>query len=169
MGNAHTDTIAVTHMDSPVGPLTLVATTTGLRRISFGTFDAEELARDLHADLTPDSTNLERARRELEEYFAGTRTAFGIPLDLRTGSAFVVDVLTAMGAIPYGSRRSYAELAEESGHAGAARAVGSACRRNPLPLVIPCHRVVSAGGGVGSYAGGTQAKRWLLDLEAAHA
>lgn len=169
MGNAHTETIAVTHMDSPVGPLTLVATTTGLRRISFGTLEAEGLAADLHADLTEDFAHLERARRELEEYFVGMRTAFDVDLDLRTDTAFLADVLTAMSAIAYGSRLSYSELAEESGHPGAVRAVGSACRRNPLPLVIPCHRVVRADGTPGNYAGGTEAKRWLLDLEAAHA
>lgn len=159
-------TTAVGHMDSPVGPLTVVASGTGLRQILFGALDAQTLTDRLHGDVREDPRHLDPILRELGEYFAGTRRTFDVALDLHTDTPFLADVLTAMQHIPYGQRWSYVELAREAGHPGAVRATGSACRRNPLPLVIPCHRVVRSDGSIGNYAGGTEAKRWLLDLEA---
>jgi methylated-DNA-[protein]-cysteine S-methyltransferase len=107
---------------------------------------------------------LARATRQLEEYFAGTRTEFDIPIDLR-GTPFQRQVWTALAEIPYGKTVSYAELAEMVGRPGACRAVGQANGSNPIPIVLPCHRVVGSGGGIGGYGGGLDMKRRLLELE----
>ena len=110
---------------------------------------------------------LDPAARQLEEYFAGRRTAFDLPLDLRLSAGFRRDVLTHLREIGYGTTASYAALAAAAGSPRAVRAVGTACATNPLPVVVPCHRVVRSDGALGSYVGGVAAKRTLLDLEAA--
>ena len=108
---------------------------------------------------------LEAAAREIEEYFARRRTAFDLPLDLRLSTGFRRTVLTHLPDIGYGRTASYAALAAAVGHPRAARAVGTACATNPLPLVVPCHRVVRSDGSVGQYGGGPQVKKALLALE----
>jgi methylated-DNA-[protein]-cysteine S-methyltransferase len=102
--------------------------------------------------------------RELVEYLAGARRKFDFPIDLR-GTPFEMEVWTALQNIPYGSTVTYGELATRLGRPGAARAVGSANGRNPIPIVVPCHRVIAAGGKLGGYGGGLTLKRQLLDLE----
>lgn len=169
MEDRDTTGIAVGHIGSPVGPLTLAASGTGLRAVVFGTIDAEELAAHLGTRTVDAPRRLEAAEAQLGEYFRGERRDFHLDLDLDADTEFLRRVLTAMARIPYGHTLSYSELAREAGSPGAVRAVGSACRRNPLPLVIPCHRVVRSDGSVGNYAGGTEAKRWLLRLETDHA
>ncbi len=109
---------------------------------------------------------LRTAAAQLEEYFSGTRTSFSLPLAPR-GTAFQLDVWKALADIPYGVTTTYGELARRVGRPGAARAVGQANGANPLPIVVPCHRVVAADGGLGGYAGGADTKRRLLALEGA--
>src|SRR5699024_8400442 len=109
---------------------------------------------------------LDAAARELEEYFAGRRRSFDLPLDLRLTRGFRRQVVEQLPTIAYGSTASYAELARRAGSARAMRAVGSACATNPLPVVLPCHRVLRADGSIGGYRGGPEAKRMLLALEA---
>jgi len=107
------------------------------------------------------------AARQLEEYFSGHRTAFDLPLDLRLSGGFRRDVLTRLREVAYGTTASYASLAAAAGSPRAVRAVGTACATNPLPVVVPCHRVVRSDGALGGYVGGAEAKRTLLTLEAA--
>ena len=107
---------------------------------------------------------LAAAARQLAEYFAGTRTKFDLPL-LATGTGFQRSVWDALAAIPYGERASYAQIAADVGRPRAGRAVGAACRGNPLPIVVPCHRVIGSDGSLTGYAGGTQIKKGLLELE----
>lgn len=107
---------------------------------------------------------LSEAARQVNEYLSGRRTSFDLPLSIG-GTEFQMDVMEAVEEIPYGEVRTYAEISEDLGHPGAYRAVGTACARNPLPLIIPCHRVVPSSGGIGNYAGGSSLKRRLLELE----
>jgi len=117
-------------------------------------------------DGSPDGARpaIREAASQLAEYFARTRRAFQLPLDLR-GTPFQLAVWNALLRIPYGETRSYGQLAVELGHAGAARAVGTANGSNPVSIIVPCHRVIAAGGGLGGYGGGLARKRFLLDLE----
>lgn len=108
----------------------------------------------------------ERVRRQLLEYFAGERTVFEVPLDWGDGGGFRRVVQKALLDIAYGRTESYGELAARVGNAGAVRAVGTACATNPLPIIVPCHRVVRSDGSLGNYAGGVEMKRWLLAHEA---
>jgi methylated-DNA-[protein]-cysteine S-methyltransferase len=108
---------------------------------------------------------LDATARELDEYFAGTRRAFDVPLDRRLSSGFRAAVLAHLAEIGYGHTESYAQVAAAAGNARAVRAVGSACATNPLPVVVPCHRVVRSDGSWGGYVGGPEAKRALLTLE----
>ncbi|NJC89210.1 MAG: methylated-DNA--[protein]-cysteine S-methyltransferase [Desulfuromonas sp.] len=110
---------------------------------------------------------IKQAAAELEEYFAGLRKTFDVPLDLPGWPPFSATVLQALRAVPYGETVSYGELAVRAGSPRAARAVGQVMAANPLPIIIPCHRVVAAGGGEGGYSGGggVQTKRWLLEME----
>lgn len=154
--------------DSPVGPLLLAATPGGLCRIAYDPEPEtalEELARDFGARVLRSPRPLAPARRELEEYFEGRRRDFGLPLDLRPVPAFQRLVLRELARVPYGSTATYGSLAERLGKPRAARAVGGALNRNPLPIVLPCHRVVGAGGGLVGYGGGLERKRALLALE----
>jgi len=115
-------------------------------------------------DWLPDTGGLHNVRQELEEYFSGTRREFTFPLDMQ-GTAFELRVWQALRDIPYGERRSYSDIARAVGVPKGARAVGGANSRNPLPLVVPCHRVCAQDGGLGGFAGGLECKRFLLDLE----
>lgn len=163
--------IAFRTVDSPIGALLLAATPDGLIRLAFETegHDAvlEKLAEQLSPRILRAPARLDPAARQLDEYFSGTRTTFDLPLDLRLSHGFRRAVLEHLRVIGYGHRESYAEVAAAVGNPKAVRAVGSACARNPLPVVVPCHRVVRSDGTIGQYLGGTDAKVALLALEAA--
>ncbi|GAA1564144.1 methylated-DNA--[protein]-cysteine S-methyltransferase [Kribbella sancticallisti] len=145
-------------IDSPIGDLSLAVTDDGLCRLRFGAVDAgPALERD---DL------LIAAQEQLKAYFAGELTAFDLPLAAPGGSEFERAVWQQLLRIPYGEMRTYGEVAKAVGDAGAARAVGVACNRNPIAVVVPCHRVVGAGGKMVGFGGGIPLKRHLLELEA---
>lgn len=158
-------------LDTPVGCLLLAATPVGLVRIAFAGQDHDRVLEDLAGRVGPrilaDARALDPVVRELDEYFAGTRTRFDLPLDQRLSTGFRAAVLAQLPHIDYGRTASYAQVAQAAGHPRAVRAVGTACGANPLPIVVPCHRVVRADGTPGGYAGGPQAKRVLLALEGA--
>ena len=157
-------------IDSPVGTLLLAATLKGLVRIAYASqghdLVLEGLARDVSPRILRAPARLDRAAREIEEYFAGQRRTFDVPLDLRLSRGFRRTVLSHLSAIGYGKSASYAAVAKASGNPKAVRAVGSACAQNPLPVVVPCHRVVRSDGTIGQYVGGIEAKEILLTLEA---
>lgn len=161
--------IAYRTFDSPIGTLLLAATDEGLIRVAFTNegHDAvlEALARDVSPRVLRAPARLDPAARELDEYFGRRRRAFDVPLDLRLSHGFRRDVLAALRRIDYGSTASYAEVAAATGHPRAMRAVGSACRTNPLPIVVPCHRVIRSDGSEGNYAGGVAVKHALLTME----
>jgi methylated-DNA-[protein]-cysteine S-methyltransferase len=163
--------VAVRTIDSPVGPLLLAATPRGLVRIAYDREGMDTVLQRLASMISPRvlaaPRRLENAARQLDEYFSGRRRVFEVPLDLRLASGFRSTVLGYLSGIPYGRTQSYAEVAMGTGHSGAVRAVGSACAANPLPLVIPCHRVVRSDGSLGGYLGGLKIKKALLELEAA--
>ena len=163
--------VAYRTMDSPVGTLLLAATPTGVVRIAFDQQGHDAALAALASQVSPRvlhaPARLDPLVRELEEYFAGTRRTFDLPLDRRLASGFRAEVLAHLPEIGYGSTASYAAVARLAGNPGAVRAVGTACARNPLPIVVPCHRVVRSDGTPGQYAGGGEAKLALLALEAA--
>ena len=154
-------------VDSPVGELFVAATDRGLCRIAYFPERAEdEVSRNIGRRLlrTPLDSVLNRVRRELAEYFEGRRHDFDLPLDLRV-APFHSDVLRELARVPYGHTTTYGTLAAQSGHPKAARAVGTVMNRNPIPIVLPCHRVVGATGALVGYAGGLERKVKLLRLE----
>ena len=152
-------------VESPIGPLHVARTDRGLCRISFWGDDwEEELARGFGVRVL--RTPLDEVRRELDEYFEGRRQTFDLPLDLRV-APFYEAVLRELARVPYGSTETYGGLARKVGHPTAARAVGTVMNRNPIPIVLPCHRVVGANGSLTGYAGGLDVKRRLLQLEGA--
>jgi methylated-DNA-[protein]-cysteine S-methyltransferase len=163
--------IAYTTVDSPVGKLLLAATPRGLVRVAYDIEDHDGvldlLARKLSPRVLRAPKRLEAAARELEEYFAGQRQVFDLPLDRSLSSGFRQLVQLRLPEIGYGQTRSYGQVAELVGNPKAVRAVGTACATNPLPVVVPCHRVLPASGAPGRYVGGTGAKLTLLNLEAA--
>jgi methylated-DNA-[protein]-cysteine S-methyltransferase len=163
--------IAYRTVDSPLGMLLLAATDHGLVRVAYAIEDHERVLEDLatrvSARVLQAPARLDHAAREIDEYLAGRRTAFDLPLDFRLSSGFRRTVLDHLPDIAYGTTASYATVAAAAGHPKAVRAVGSACARNPLPIVVPCHRVVRSDGSIGQYAGGSEAKRTLLSLEGA--
>lgn len=149
---------------SPIGALTLTGDEAGLQ----GIFFADARAEALRASCVEDDRPLEAAVCQLEEYFAGRRTAFALSFSAR-GTAFQRRVWRALSDIPFGSTCSYAEIARRVGAPSAARAVGAANGKNPLPIVVPCHRVIGADGSLTGFGGGMERKRWLLDFEASRA
>jgi methylated-DNA-[protein]-cysteine S-methyltransferase len=154
--------------DTPVGPLLVAVTEQGLCRISFDPDperEAEELARAFGVRVLRTSRPTEPVKRELEEYFAGRRREFDLPIDLRGRSEFSRLVLEQLARVPYGEVTTYGSLAARSGRPRAARAVGTIMNRNPIPIVLPCHRVVGSTGSLVGYGGGLERKRRLLDLE----
>ncbi|MDR3661555.1 MAG: methylated-DNA--[protein]-cysteine S-methyltransferase [Mycobacterium sp.] len=163
--------IAYRTVDSPVGPLLLAATEQGLLRVAYAREDHDTVLAQLAEKISPRilraPARLDTAARELEEYFTRTRRTFDLPLDWRLAAGFRSTVLHHLPEIGYGRTASYATVAALAGSPKAVRAVGTACAKNPLPVVIPCHRVVRSDGAMGGYLGGTEAKRLLLDLEAA--
>ena len=163
--------VAVTTVDTPVGPLLLAATSEGLVRVAYATEDHDAVLQSLADRISPRvlraPARLDAAVRQLDEYFAGRRTSFDLPLDLRLSAGFRRAVLTHLPEVHYGTTASYAVVAAAAGSPRAVRAVGTACATNPLPVVVPCHRVVRSDGALGNYVGGVEAKRTLLTLEAA--
>ena len=152
-------------VDSPIGELHVATTERGLCRISFwGNGWEEELARQFGVRVL--RSPLDDVRRELDEYFAGTRRVFDLPLDLRV-APFHADVLAQLARVPYGQTETYGALAAQAGRPKAARAVGTVMNRNPIPIVLPCHRIVGANGSLTGYAGGLDVKLQLLQLEGA--
>lgn len=161
--------VAYRTVDTPLGPLLLAGTARGLARVAFERegFDAvlEALAARISSRVLEAPRRLDRAASELEEYFAGRRRAFDLPLDFALSSGFRRDVQRYLPHIGYGLTRSYREVAGLVGSPRASRAVGTACATNPLPVVVPCHRVLRADGSLGGYVGGLDAKSALLALE----
>ena len=156
--------------DTPIGPLTLAATSAGVVRIGFSHEDLvlDELASEVSPRVVRLPARLDEVRRELEEYFAGRRRSFEVPVDRRLSRGYRRTVLEALSRdVPYGQTVSYKELAERTGNPKASRAVGSAMATNPIPIVVPCHRVLRSGGALGGYGGGLDTKVWLLRHEGA--
>jgi methylated-DNA-[protein]-cysteine S-methyltransferase len=163
--------VAYRTLDSPVGRLLLAATPEGLVRVAFETEDVDSVLSELAAQVSPRvllaPERLDTVASELEEYFAGRRHAFDVRVDLRLARGFRRAVLERLTQVPYARTVSYAELAARAGSPRAVRAVGTACALNPVPLVVPCHRVVRSDGAPGAYRGGAAVKRRLLAMEAA--
>jgi methylated-DNA-[protein]-cysteine S-methyltransferase len=163
--------VAYRTVDSPVGPLLLAATPRGLVRVAFDVEGhdrvLEILAGQLSSRVLRAPARLDPAARELEEYFGGRRRSFGLPLDMSLSTGFRRLVQQHLPSIGYGQTRSYGQVAALVGNPRAARAVGTACATNPLPVVVPCHRVLRNDGTPGGYVGGPAAKTTLLSLEAA--
>lgn len=158
-------------LDSPVGALLLAATGQGVVRVAFEVEDHERVLDSLGVTvgsrILRGGDRLDPLARELDDYFAGRRHGFDVPLDLRLARGFRLTVLRHLREIPFGSTESYGEVAAASGSPRAVRAVGTACATNPLPVVVPCHRVVRSDGSLGGYLGGLPAKERLLALERA--
>ncbi|GAA4684449.1 methylated-DNA--[protein]-cysteine S-methyltransferase [Frondihabitans cladoniiphilus] len=165
--------VAYTTTDTPVGSLLLAATERGVVRIAYDVEDHERVLESLSTRLSSrilkSPRRLDGLRRELDEYFAGTRRAFDLDLDLSLSKGFRQLVQQHLPDIAYGHTESYKLLAEFVGNPKAVRAVGTACATNPLPIVVPCHRVLRSDGTLGGYVGGLAAKTALLELESAHA
>lgn len=163
--------VAYTVISSPVGELLLAATPAGLVRVGFGIEGHDAVLAQLAERVSPRvleaPERLAEPVRQLAEYFAGTRKRFDLPLDLRLATGFRRTVVEHLPDIGYGATTSYATLAALAGSPGAVRAAGTACARNPLPVVVPCHRVVRSDGKIGNYLGGSEAKAALLAMEAA--
>jgi methylated-DNA-[protein]-cysteine S-methyltransferase len=169
--------VAYASVDSPFGELIVARTDRGVVKVALPTHRGsrlctdevlEELARVVSPRVLEAPARLDEERRELEAYFEGTRKRFDLPVDWAlTPPGFRNRALHAVAGIPYGEVRTYGEIAEKAGNARAFRAAGTACGRNPVPLIVPCHRVVQSGGGIGNYGGGPEMKRALLDLEGA--
>lgn len=161
--------VAYATTDSPFGTLLLAKTPRGLVRVGLPNQDADELLVDLAQRVSPRvlevPSELDEARRELDLYFEGKLRDFELPLDWQLSDGFRLRVQRAIAGIPYGETRSYTEMAAKAGNERAVRAAGTACGRNPIPVVVPCHRVLRSGGGLGGYGGGVPMKRALLRLE----
>ena len=162
--------VAYERHDSPFGPMFACATDAGLVRIGLPADDEDEVLDELAAKVSPRILRsarpvLTETRRELDRYFAGGLQTFDLPLDWRLSHGFRAEVLHELTAVPYGQTVTYAELAARAGRPNAVRAAGSAMATNPLPIVVPCPRVLRTGGAVGSYRGGVAMKERLLALE----
>jgi methylated-DNA-[protein]-cysteine S-methyltransferase len=161
--------IAYATTDSPFGSLLLARTPRGLVRVSLPAYDPDEALEELAARISPRvleaPAQLEEVRRQLDLYFEGKLTEFDLPLDWSLTSGFRGKVQRAIYGIPYGQTRSYLELAAGAGNERAVRAAGSACGTNPIPIVVPCHRVLRTGGALGGYGGGLPMKQALLEME----
>ncbi|MGH2676642.1 MAG: methylated-DNA--[protein]-cysteine S-methyltransferase, partial [Actinomycetota bacterium] len=157
--------------DSPLGRLVVAVTPRGLVRLAYPDEREGEVLEELAAGISPRILRLpgktDEIRRELEEYFEGRRRRFEFPVDWTLTRGFTRKVLRATARIPFGSLRTYREVASRAGSERAYRAAGNALGSNPIPIVVPCHRVVHTGGGLGGYTGGLERKEFLLDLEGA--
>lgn len=157
-------------LDTPIGPLLVAVTDQGLLRVSFSErYDPEEtleeISRIAGRSVLRAPTAVDAAHRELDEYFSGRRHAFDLAIDLRGQAPFTVSVLGELARVPYGHTATYGELATRAGSPKAARAVGMVMNRNPVPIVLPCHRIVGASGALVGYGGGLDIKEQLLRLE----
>lgn len=156
-------------VDSPIGTLLIAATEVGVARVAFEREGLEAVLQSLADRIGPrilrTPARLDDAARWFDAYFAGARDPFGLPLDTRLARGFRLEVLERLRAVPYGERVGYGALAARTSSPAAVRAVGTACAMNPLPLVIPCHRVTRSDGTVGAYLGGPETKVRLLALE----
>lgn len=164
--------VAIARHDGPDGPLLLAATEVGLVRIALAPEPEDEVLGRLADAISPRIVRaphpaLDAARAELDAYFRGALTTFTVPLDRRLSHGFRRAVLDATAAIPYGATATYAQVAAAAGSPRAVRAAGSALATNPLPIIVPCHRVLRADGTVGAYLGGTTMKERILAMEAA--
>jgi methylated-DNA-[protein]-cysteine S-methyltransferase len=163
--------VSYASVDSPFGPLLLATTRRGLVKIAFPEEDADDVLARLALRVSPRivaaSDRLDAARRELDEYFDGRRKRFELPVDWTLVGPFGRRVLHVTAEIPYGGVLSYAEVAAEAGSPRGSRAAGNALGSNPIPIVVPCHRVLRSGGALGGYGGGLDRKRFLLELEGA--
>src|SRR5438067_1300846 len=163
--------VAVAPTDTPIGQLLLAATDQGLVRVAFEGEDFDRVMEQLAERVSPRvleaSKRLDPVRRQLDEYFNGRRTAFDVAVDMQLAHGFRRKALGVVADIPYGSTKSYKEIAAGAGSPTAVRAAGSACATNPVPIVVPCHRVLRTGGGLGGYGGGLDRKETLLRLEGA--
>ena len=163
--------ISYAPVDSPFGELLLAASDRGLLRLAFPEEDADEVLERLAARVSPRivqaPAQLDPIRRELDEYFAGRRQSFELALDWTLVGPFGRRVLAAASQIPYGNVLTYTEIAAEAGSPRGSRAAGNALGANPIPIVVPCHRVLRRGGALGGYAGGLPRKQFLLELEGA--
>jgi len=161
--------VAYRSVDSPLGPLLVAATTEGVVRVAFDREGHEAVLAELAARVSPRvlraPRRLDPVTRQLDEYFAGDRRSFEVPVDLRLARGFRRTVLEHLRTIPYGSVESYAAVASASGSPAAVRAAGTACATNPVPVLVPCHRVVRSDGSLGRYLGGVEVKAALLALE----
>ena len=158
--------VAYDVFDSPVGELLVAVSVAGLCRIGFdGEAGLDDLARASGARVLRSPRPVDRARRELDEYFDGNRRDFDLAVDMRTLASFQRAVLEELRRVPYGRTATYGALATRIGKPGAARAIGGALNRNPVPIVLPCHRIVGSTGRLVGYAGGLDRKRLLLEIE----
>jgi methylated-DNA-[protein]-cysteine S-methyltransferase len=161
--------VAYATADSPFGPLLLARTPRGLVRVSLPVYDPDETLEELAARISPRvleaPAQLDEMRRQLDLYFEGKLTEFDLPLDWRLTQGFRRKAQRAIARIPYGNTRTYTEIAASAGNERAVRAAGTACGTNPLPIVVPCHRVLRSGGALGGYGGGLPMKKALLELE----
>ncbi len=161
--------VAWTVEDTPIGPLALAATPAGLVRVGFGLEDdmLDELASQVSPRVVRLPARLDDVRRQLDEYFAGRRRHFDVALDRRLSHGYRREVLEELSRVPFGETVSYKDLAERTGRPRASRAVGTTMATNPIPIVVPCHRVLRTGGALGGYGGGLDTKVWLLRHEGA--
>ena len=163
--------VAYCEVDSPLGPLVAAGSERGLLRLAYRDFNGgldevlEHLALRVSPRILEAPARLDPVRRELDEYFAGTRRDFDVPVDWALTSGFTTKVLQATARIPFGGVSSYAGVAAEAGSPRATRAAGNALGSNPVPIVVPCHRVLRSGGKLGGYTGGLEKKEHLLRLE----
>src|SRR4051794_20180218 len=161
--------VAYARTDSPVGPLLLAATPAGIVRGTSASESPAAVLSELSARIPPRvleaPARLDDARRQLDEYFAGRRTTFELPLDHQLSRGFRARAQAAIAAIPFGQTGTYAGIAAAAGSPRAVRAAGTACATNPIPVIVPCHRVVRSDGSMGLYGGGVERKRRLLEHE----
>jgi methylated-DNA-[protein]-cysteine S-methyltransferase len=162
--------VAYATLDSPLGTLLLARTDRGLVRLAYVDYEGEdEVIAELAGRISPRvlavPRRLDETRRELDQYFAGSRHEFDVPIDWRLTHGFGRRVLRATARIPYGAVSSYKQVAAAAGSPRGSRAAGNALGANPIPIVVPCHRVLHSGGGLGGYTGGVERKRLLLDVE----
>ncbi|MGH2445850.1 MAG: methylated-DNA--[protein]-cysteine S-methyltransferase [Candidatus Limnocylindria bacterium] len=163
--------VAYGTLDSPLGELTVFVTPRGLVRLSYAGEPVEEQLEEIAARVSPRILSApertDAVRRQLDDYFIGHRRRFEVTIDWRLVRGFAGDVLRATARIPFGGVSTYRDVATEAGSPNAYRAAGNALGSNPIPIVVPCHRVLHAGGGLGGYTGGLDRKRYLLTLEGA--
>ena len=161
--------VAYATADSPLGPLTVMVTPRGLVRLSYAGEPLDEQMAEVAERISPRifaaPERTDEVRRQLDDYFAGRRPSFAVPIDWRLVRGFAASVLRATARIPFGSVSSYRSIAADAGSPNAYRAAGNALGSNPIPIVVPCHRVLHSDGGLGGYTGGLERKRYLLQLE----